>query len=73
MKIKVVMNSGKEYIANLANNHHYLDFVESLYNVNKLPLGGSVRVLNTNMMFLDEEQTILFNPSHVSSIELLEE
>lgn len=71
MKIKVIMDSGKEYILDYPENT-YEQFISSMYNVNQLPAGaGTVKVLKNSFMFLDPESTIMFNPSHVSSIEII--
>ncbi|MFJ7952213.1 hypothetical protein ACIQZG_11885 [Lysinibacillus sp. NPDC096418] len=71
MKIKVIMDSGKEYILEYPGNT-LQQFISSLYNENQLPMGaGTVKVLKNSFSFLDPESKIMFNPSHVSSIEII--
>ena len=70
MKIRVIMDSGVEYEIN--SEYDVQQFVESFYNVNDLPMGGVVRVLKNSFKYLDNEKKILFNPTHVSSIEILD-
>lgn len=68
MKMKVVMNSGKEYVIK-EDDYTVNDFLESLYN--ELPTGG--RVLKNIFIYLDRDEKIIINPSHISSIEVLNE
>jgi len=71
MKVKVIMNSGKEYVV---ENERYSvqGFINSFYNENKIPGGQTINVMKNGFMYLDEEQTISFNPSHVSSVEVVD-
>ncbi|MGM0875482.1 MAG: hypothetical protein ACQEWV_11895 [Bacillota bacterium] len=68
MKIKVTMDSGKEYVIAEAS-YTINDFQESLYN--ELPMGG--KVLKNGFIYLDKDQKIIVNPTHISSIEVLKE
>ncbi|ARK30785.1 hypothetical protein [Halalkalibacter krulwichiae] len=71
MRYKIIMDSGKEYIVNNIESHSGL--LKSFYNENGVPMGGKVRVLKNTFLFLDEEETIMINPSHISSIEVVGE
>ena len=67
MKIKLIMNSGKEYEV----SHHYYNldhFYESLF----VNLGNGMSRMKNSFMFIDEKETIGVNPSHISSIEVIE-
>lgn len=68
MKMKVVMNSGKEYVIK-EDDYTIDDFQKSLYN--ELPTGE--RVLKNLFIYLDKDKKISVNPSHISSIEVLNE
>lgn len=71
MKIKIVMDSGKEYFV---EEPHYStnQFLESFYSNTKLPMSGTVSALKNAFATLDRDETIIINPSHISSIEVLE-
>lgn len=71
LNIKVVMNSGKEYTVE-KSGYSVQDFVNSFYNEIKNPMGQTHKVMKNSFMYLDDEQNVSFNPSHVSSIEILE-
>lgn len=67
MKIKVVMDSGKEYI--IKDEHYSVDdFTNFFYN--DLPTG--VKTMKNSHVYLDRDETIFVNPTHISSIEVLE-
>ncbi|MGD6831421.1 hypothetical protein ACQCT5_04630 [Sutcliffiella halmapala] len=67
MKIKLIMNSGKEY--EVSHNYYNLDhYYESLF----VDLGNGMRRMKNSFMFIDDEETIGVNPSHISSIEVIE-
>ncbi|MEC2078488.1 hypothetical protein [Metabacillus fastidiosus] len=68
MKIKVVMNSGKEYVI-FEESYSVNDFQDSLYT--EMPVGG--KVLKNGFIYLDSAKKIIVNPAHISSIEVLKE
>ncbi|MDQ0200053.1 hypothetical protein [Neobacillus ginsengisoli] len=67
MKIKIVMDSGKEYVI-CEKNYSLDDFTRSFYN--ELPNGA--RVMSNTFAYLDGEEKIVVNPTHISSIEVIE-
>ncbi|KKI93344.1 hypothetical protein WQ54_03650 [Bacillus sp. SA1-12] len=67
MKIKVIMNSGKEYVV-VEENYSVNDFKKTLYN--DRPEG---RELFNGFIYLDHAKKITINPTHISSIEVLQE
>ncbi|WP_042462401.1 hypothetical protein [Neobacillus dielmonensis] len=67
MKIKVVMDSGKEYVM-CENDYSVNDFTRPFFA--DLPDGS--RSLNNNLVYLDGESKILVNPTRISSIEIIE-
>jgi hypothetical protein len=67
MKIKVIMNSGKEYLV-VEDSYSVNDFKNTLYNEH--PNG---RVLHNGFIYLDHAKKITINPTHISSIEVLQE
>jgi hypothetical protein len=67
MKIKVIMNSGKEYVV-VEESYSINDFKNTLYN--ELPDG---KVLYNGFIYLDSDKKITINPTHISSIEVLQE
>ncbi|WP_193063010.1 hypothetical protein [Oceanobacillus oncorhynchi] len=68
MRLKIIMDSGKEYEISL-DRTAISSFTDSFYN----DMGGRGRIMKNSFIFLDEEEKILFNPSHVSSVELIED
>ncbi|RHW36672.1 hypothetical protein D1B33_09730 [Lysinibacillus yapensis] len=68
MPTKITMNSGKEFI--IAENAEYI--ISSFFNENKLPMGGTTRVLKNTFLCLDDNRDIFINPSHVSSVETVD-
>lgn len=67
MKIKVVMDSGKEYVI-YEKNFSLNDFTRSFYTDS--PNGA--RILNNTLVYLDGEEKIVINPTHISSVEVIE-
>ncbi|WP_339227825.1 hypothetical protein NSQ77_19930 [Oceanobacillus sp. FSL K6-2867] len=72
MKIKVIMDSGKEYVIDKLDEFEFDRFIGSFFNENKLPMGQTAKVLKNTLLYLGDKKSILINPSHVSSIEVLE-
>lgn len=66
MKIKVIMNSGKEYIVD-EEIYTVDDFTSSFFN--QLPVGN---VMQNKFVYLDREENIVINPTHISSIEVIQ-
>jgi hypothetical protein len=70
-KLKVVMDSGKEY--EIETTHDVQDFVNSLYSEVRSPVDDSSNyVMKSTFMYLDDDHKIMFSPIHVSSIEIIE-
>lgn len=67
--IKIIMDSGKEYTVEI----EYTEFLPNLFNEIKGP-NGTVRTLKNDFYFLEDQSisNILINPSHISSIEIIE-
>lgn len=61
------MNSGKEYVI-CEKNYSLNDFTHSFFN--DLPNGG--KVMKNNFVYLDGDEKIVVNPTHISSIEVIE-
>ncbi len=61
------MNSGKEYVI-VEENYSVNDFKKTLYN--DRPEG---RELFNGFIYLDRAKKITINPTHISSIEVLQE
>ncbi|MFJ6415022.1 hypothetical protein ACIQLG_19775 [Terribacillus saccharophilus] len=69
MKLLVTMDSGKEYTVQDERDHVGVsDFVDSLFN--PLPQG---RIMANTFMYIDDNEMILINPTHISSIEVIED
>lgn len=67
MKIKVIMDSGKEYI--IKDDHSSVnDFTNYFYD--DLPTG--VKTIKNTHVYIDRDETIFVNPTHISSIEVIE-
>jgi len=66
VKIKVVMDSGKEYVI-CEKNFSLDDFTKSFFS--DLPNG--MKVLNNTLVYLDGEEKIVINPTHISSVEVI--
>ncbi|WP_100408453.1 hypothetical protein [Bacillus solitudinis] len=72
MKFKVIMDSGKEYVVSGFESRE--DLISNFVIVNKLPMGnGSVTKTKDEFVFLYNDETVLINPSHVSSVEVVGE
>lgn len=67
MKIKVIMNSGKEYVV-VEEGYSVNDFKANLYN--RLSDG---KELYNGFIYLDDAKKITINPTHISSIEVIQE
>ncbi|TWI59232.1 hypothetical protein [Halalkalibacter nanhaiisediminis] len=70
MKVKIIMDSGKEYLLNEIG-YSADSFLNSFYDINEIPMGGSVKVIKNYLVQLSREGTIMINPSHISSIEII--
>ncbi|WP_409305548.1 hypothetical protein [Peribacillus sp. SCS-155] len=72
MRIKVIMDSGKDYI--IHSEFNVQDFVNSFYDKELSSNGsGEVHNVKNSFVYLDSDHKILFNPTHVSSIEVMDE
>lgn len=68
--IKVVMDSGKEYV--IETPYSVQQFTESFYDKITNPINKqSTYVMTNQFMYLDDHNKIMFNPQHVSSIEVI--
>ncbi|MGG3451544.1 hypothetical protein ABER98_17030 [Domibacillus aminovorans] len=67
MKIKVIMDSGKEYEVT-HESATVQDFINSLYQ--EMPNG--MTMMMSGFLAVDEGQKELFNPMHISSIEVID-
>lgn len=67
--IKIIMDSGKEYTVEV----DYIEYLSGLFNEIKRP-EGTVRVLKNDFYFLEDpsQSNVLINPTHISSIEIIE-
>ncbi|MDX5476482.1 MAG: hypothetical protein LPK00_13185 [Bacillaceae bacterium] len=62
MIIKVIMDSGIEY---------ELEDIESVDNFQS-KLKNDIGIVKNTFVYLDNDETIVINPSHISSIEVIE-
>lgn len=64
MKVKIVMNSGKEY----TTNREIKSFLDEMYHTTYLMHGKESKALRNHFLLMDYGQNIYINPSHISSI-----
>lgn len=69
MRLKIIMDSGKEYEVT-SNKRTVQDFIDTFYD--KIPGNMGVGVMKNSIMRLGGGKT-LFNPTHVSSVEIIED
>jgi hypothetical protein len=67
LKIKVVMDSGKEYVI-CEKNYSLNDFTRPFFK--DLPNGE--RSLHNTLVYLDQDNKIVINPTRISSVEVIE-
>jgi len=70
MAIKLIMDSGKEYVVQYEGSIQ--SFVSSLYNDIKISRRKTIKLLMNGLYYVDEERNIIINPSHISSIEFVD-
>jgi uncharacterized protein YlzI (FlbEa/FlbD family) len=61
------MDSGKEYVV-CEKNYSLNDFTRSFFN----DLATGAKVMKNNFVYLDGDEKIVVNPTHISSIEVIE-
>jgi len=67
MKTKIIMDSGNEYIY----DGDIYEVKSLCVNVQQMPMGGRVEIFRNG--FVDIAANISINPSHISSLEEIED
>ncbi|MCH6264660.1 MULTISPECIES: hypothetical protein [Neobacillus] len=67
MKIKVVMDSGKEYVIS-EKDYSLKDFTRTFYTDS----ANGEKTLHNTLVYLDRDEKIVINPTRISSVEVIE-